>query len=146
VLRGIDRPLPILGLDISDEMLVRAERALRSFQGYRFARADGCALPLASDCLETVCCFGGLHVIAHPERAMREMARVLRPGGLFFASILTRPGGSIGRYLSRRYVELGFLSTDFTQDQARSLLVDAGLSVSGWRLNGAMVLASARKS
>ena len=137
--------ISLIGLDLSPEMLAQAETRLRTRAGFYSILADACAIPLASDSYETICCFGGLHVIAHPAKAIHEMVRVLRPGGHFFASILLQPRGKVSQHLAKRYVELGFLSTSFSKTQALSLLTEAGLTIERSILNGRMLLVTARK-
>ncbi|HNV68902.1 MAG TPA: class I SAM-dependent methyltransferase [Candidatus Ozemobacteraceae bacterium] len=143
--RSLALPHPLVGLDVSRDMLSQAESNLNHLPGFVSVRADACALPFPGQEFQTVCCFGGLHVIAHPERAMAEMARVLRSGGRFAASILLIPHGRVSDYLSRRYVELGFLSTRFTRTNAEALVQQSGLDLIDTHLNGRMLLVSARK-
>lgn len=42
---------------------------------------DGESVPLPDGCADAVLCTWSLCTIPHPERALREMARLLRPGG-----------------------------------------------------------------
>lgn len=42
---------------------------------------DGEAVPLPDGCADAVLCTWALCTIPHPERALREMARLLKPGG-----------------------------------------------------------------
>lgn len=143
--RRLSLPHPLIGLDFSGEMLSQAEANLGHLPDFRTVQADACHLPYPDGEFLTVCCFGGLHVIAHPERAMSEMARVLAPGGAFHASILLIPHGRISEYLSHRYVELGFLSTRFTRSKAENLVSQTGLQITRSSLNGRMLLVSARR-
>ncbi len=135
----------LLGVDLSPAMLCRAQERLAGHRGCRFMHADVGALPFADRSWSRICCFGGLHVFAQPERAMAEMGRVLAPGGTFHASILTHPRGHFGPGLVRRYLELGFLSTDFTRDRALTLLTSVGLTITTCTANGQMLLISAVK-
>lgn len=145
-LKRLGRPVfaPHLCLDIADDMLVTAERNLAGIPGLRTVRADAGALPFADGSCSRVCCYGGLHVIAHPGKAAREMRRVLRHGGLFSASILLTPPGPISGHLARRYVDLGFLSTNFTWRSALGLLEGAGFTDLCPQANGRMMLVTGR--
>lgn len=51
------------------------------------AVADGYALPFADDSFDLVCLFDCVEHIPDDLRAMKEVARVLRPGGLTFLSV-----------------------------------------------------------
>jgi ArsR family transcriptional regulator len=71
-----------VAVDMSREMLVRArERAGAAGGAVDFVRGDVQELPLPGDSVDGVVANMILHHLAHPERAFREMARVLRRGG-----------------------------------------------------------------
>ncbi|NLI77269.1 MAG: class I SAM-dependent methyltransferase [Candidatus Riflebacteria bacterium] len=133
----------IVGLDISADMLGRARRTLGGNPRFRSVLADARRLPFAGGTFRRVCCYGGLHVMAHPEEALAAMAAVLAPGGRFFASILLRPGGRFPAHLARRYVELGFLSSTFDEEEILELVRQAGLQPLEVVHNGRMLLLEA---
>jgi SAM-dependent methyltransferase len=86
LLRSGARPV---ALDVSAGMLVRAA-ALNMLTGLDvpLLQADAGALPLAGGSVDLACsAFGGLPFIADIEGALAEVARVLRPGGRFVASV-----------------------------------------------------------
>ncbi|TRW89073.1 class I SAM-dependent methyltransferase [Mycolicibacterium sp. 018/SC-01/001] len=56
-------------------------RVTHSHRGVRVVDAPAEALPLADDSVDTVVCTLVLCTVAEPERALREIKRVLRPGG-----------------------------------------------------------------
>ena len=69
----------VLALDLTAEMLAAArERAAASGAG--LAQADGARLPLADGVLSAVFTAGYLPHVADPVAALRELARVTRPG------------------------------------------------------------------
>ncbi|MBO4299564.1 MAG: class I SAM-dependent methyltransferase [Clostridia bacterium] len=51
----------------------------------RFEVADAAALPYAGDSFDAVIISNALHVMPEPEKALREIDRVLKPGGLLIA-------------------------------------------------------------
>ena len=60
--------------------------------------ADVGALPLADGSVDLVVTFTGLHCFPDPRRAVAEMARVLRPGGVVTGSMLApTPGRGTSR-------------------------------------------------
>ncbi|MER7858981.1 class I SAM-dependent methyltransferase [Amycolatopsis japonica] len=84
---GLNLPLypdgvTLTGIDLSDGMLAIARgRAERLGHPVTLRRADAHDLPFDADSFDTVVCTLGLCAIPDDGRALREMARVLRPGG-----------------------------------------------------------------
>lgn len=65
--------------------LARDEAARRAITGIEFAVADVHALPFADDSFDVVHAHQVLQHVADPVRALREMRRVCRPGGIVAA-------------------------------------------------------------
>ncbi|MEU9690732.1 class I SAM-dependent methyltransferase [Amycolatopsis japonica] len=84
---GLNLPLypggvTLTGIDLSDGMLAIARgRAERLGHPVTLLRADAHDLPFDADSFDTVVCTLGLCAIPDDGKALREMARVLRPGG-----------------------------------------------------------------
>lgn len=79
----------VVGIDISGEMVLAAERRAGEggFGNVRFQRMDAEALAFAEGSFDTVVCALGLMYMPEPEQALREMQRVLRPGGRLVAAV-----------------------------------------------------------
>ncbi|MGZ4658009.1 MAG: class I SAM-dependent methyltransferase [Blastococcus sp.] len=79
----------VVALDLSAGMLARAAELNRATGiDVPLLQADAGTLPLADASLDLVCsAFGGLPFVADVEGALTEVARVLRPGGRFVASV-----------------------------------------------------------
>jgi SAM-dependent methyltransferase len=74
----------ILCVDLSANALKQAEAALGDdSRRATFHAGDVCALPLADGSADWVSMNAALHHIPHPEQVLREIDRVLRPGGRF---------------------------------------------------------------
>jgi len=73
----------VLGIDLSGQMIEAASRRARAGQSSNvsFARMDAETLDLPDASFDIVLCALGLMYMPDPERALREMRRVLRPGG-----------------------------------------------------------------
>jgi SAM-dependent methyltransferase len=99
------------GVDLSPAMLRRAERRAAALDGARIEllRGDAASLPLPSDHADLFLSYWGLHCFEDPAAALREAARVTKPGGRLVGStfvrgarlrqrLLIRPGlGDFGR-------------------------------------------------
>lgn len=72
----------VTGIDIAPRAieLARANFAQRRLEG-RFLEMDGGAMSFADCSFDLVYCHTVLHFTPHPERVVREIHRVLRPGG-----------------------------------------------------------------
>ena len=72
-----------VGIDISAQMVAAAATACaaRGLQNVEFARMDAEALEFSDQCFDVVLCSLGLMYMPDAEQAIREMHRVLRPGG-----------------------------------------------------------------
>jgi SAM-dependent methyltransferase len=78
-----------VAFDLSAGMLARAAELNRTTGvGVPLVQADAGALPFADGSMDLACsAFGGLPFVADVEAVLREVARVLRPGGRFVASV-----------------------------------------------------------
>jgi demethylmenaquinone methyltransferase/2-methoxy-6-polyprenyl-1,4-benzoquinol methylase len=84
----------ITGMDFCQPMLDEAElkktKSPRS-ASVAFRQGDGLALPLADATFDAVTISFGLRNMADRDRALREMRRVLRPGGRLFVLEFSQP-------------------------------------------------------
>lgn len=71
----------VVGADLTAAMLEAAVRAGRDRDG-RLLLADVAALPLRSSCFDAVFAAGLVAHLPHPAENLRELARVVRPGGM----------------------------------------------------------------
>lgn len=73
----------LIAVDLSPGMLARARERIRTEgpESVTLLRADTVRLPLPDASVDGVVANMILHHLPHPEAALREMARVLRPGG-----------------------------------------------------------------
>ncbi len=139
-----------VGVDLSEGMLAQAARSCADTGiAVALVQADASALPFAASSFEVVCsAFGGFPFVADVGRALREVARVLRPAGRLVFSV-THPFHWVfpddadparlqvtGSYFDRRpYVELDehgrpmYVEHHRTMGDWIRLLVSAGFSV-----------------
>ncbi len=79
----------VLGIDLSGKMIDAAQQraARRKSANVGFARMDAEALAAPSGSFDAALCALGLMYFPDPARALREMLRVLRPGGRVSLSV-----------------------------------------------------------
>ncbi|WP_082112882.1 class I SAM-dependent methyltransferase [Pseudoxanthomonas suwonensis] len=73
----------VIGIDISERMIETAQQRAsdRKRDNVRFLRMDAEQLAWPDACFDLVVCAFGLMYMPNPEQALREIHRVLRPGG-----------------------------------------------------------------
>jgi SAM-dependent methyltransferase len=78
-----ERGARVVALDLTPAMLAaaRAQAEARGLANFETRLGDAAALPFPSDAFDLVSCRVCAHHFARPLEALREMARVLRPGG-----------------------------------------------------------------
>jgi len=83
----------VVGCDFSEPMLdlAREKAGARGAAGVRFEWADALSLPYDAGRFDAVTVGFGLRNFADRDRGLREMARVLRPGGRLVVLEFTRP-------------------------------------------------------
>ena len=70
-----------IGLDSSATMLAQAVSETPAGSQVDYVRGDGIDLPFADGTFDAVSCYGALYLMDDPFGALREMIRVLSPGG-----------------------------------------------------------------
>jgi SAM-dependent methyltransferase len=127
----------VIGLDIARSMLDRAADRTRrvGLPNVALVRADALALPFADGSFARVNCAGGLHQLPDLEGAVRELARVMTPGGRVTLSGFARPGdpraGGVRERLGRG-PGLHVVSLDGLSDTlARNGFEEIGAEMSG---------------
>jgi ubiquinone/menaquinone biosynthesis C-methylase UbiE len=71
----------VVGIDLSPEMIHQAVTLAEGVENVRFEMADAERLPFGDREFTSVLCSNSFHHYPYPLQAVREMARVLAPGG-----------------------------------------------------------------
>ncbi len=87
----------VVGLDFAERML---ERARRKSLEIEWVRGDLLALPFAEGSFDAATVGFGVRNVADLERALRELRRVLRPGGRLGILEITQPRGLLRPFFS----------------------------------------------
>jgi 2-polyprenyl-3-methyl-5-hydroxy-6-metoxy-1,4-benzoquinol methylase len=83
------RGIPVVAIDLSEYILdkARANAAAKGLgQMIRFERGNLLQLPVADNSYDCVLCWGVLMHVPEVEKAMSELARAVKPGGLLIVS------------------------------------------------------------
>ena len=91
--RLVGRSGQVTGLDFSAEMLRRAERksAGPDAATIQWVRGDATAMPFGDSSFAAATIAFGLRNLPDPEAGLRELARIVRPGGRVVCLEITRP-------------------------------------------------------
>lgn len=87
----------VTGLDFSERML---ERARRKSSAIEWVQGDMLALPFADATFDAATVGFGVRNVADLELALRELRRVLRPGGRLAILEITQPRGALRPFFS----------------------------------------------
>ncbi len=147
--RGLrpEQELHYVAADLSPVMLRRAsgEAHRRGIHWIEFIEADVEALPFGDRSFDLVVTYTGLHCFPDPPAAIREMARVLRPGGELRGTTVVRRAGTRQEAFVRTMQLGGVFGPGLTLAGIESSLADAGLVKVSTSRNGALAYFSARR-
>jgi ubiquinone/menaquinone biosynthesis C-methylase UbiE len=73
----------VYATDLTKEMLANSARFLKQERNIQFVLADAEALPFLDEAFDLVTCRIAAHHFPHPHNFIKEVARVLKPGGRF---------------------------------------------------------------
>jgi ubiquinone/menaquinone biosynthesis C-methylase UbiE len=136
-----------VGVDLSPAMIARARELAADVPNAEFREADSERLPFPDETFTAVLCTTSFHHYPDPHRAIREMARVLTPGGR--ATI----GDGCSDRLATRVLDLALRTFQrshvhfYRSRELERLFAEAGLPQTSSRLlfRGGYVIATARK-
>jgi SAM-dependent methyltransferase len=113
----------VTGIDISDEMVTVARDSSRSHPNTDFEVASAEQLPFPDNEFTQAFSMESLYYYRNMTKALKEIQRVLKPGGAFFAVVdLYRENEATHQWIDDLKVPVELLSID----EYRSLFIDAG--------------------
>ena len=116
--------------DASAEMIAEAKRDNRSAKLY-FSVQDMFCLPYAEESFDVVIVSNALHIVPQPEKALAEIRRVLKDGGVLIAPTFTHAGNSFSGRAKAFFMKLaGFpLHSKWTSEEYLRFLQQNGWTV-----------------
>ena len=129
----------VTGFDLDPNMIALAEKRLETFgDRARVFVGDAEAIDAPDGCFDAVVDYGVIHHIPQWQKALREIARVLKPGGIFYFEDLLK--GLISTWPA----PLLFDHPQDTQFYGREFRIEmerAGLRIQRWRQVGNWMVA-----
>ncbi len=116
--------------DVSAEMIAEAKRDNHSAKLY-FSVQDMFRLPYADQSFDVVIVSNALHIVPQPEKALCEIHRVLKDGGVLIAPTFTHAGNSFFGKIRAFFMKLaGFpLHSKWTSEEYLAFLRQNGWTV-----------------
>ena len=116
--------------DASAEMITEAKRDNRSAK-LHFSVQDMFRLPYADGSFDAVIVSNALHIVPQPEKALREIRRVLKDDGVLIAPTFTHAGNSFSGKVRAFFMKLaGFpLHSRWTSEEYLTFLQQNGWTV-----------------
>ena len=131
---GRRRPVRLYGLDLSENMIVEAGKRLAALDGdWNLQVGDAVSLPYEDRTFDTVACNASFHHYTDPGRVLKEIRRVLKPGGTLVLGDPTAP------FFLRPLLNLSFSGRKsgdhhlYGKREIIGLLREAGFSVKRWK-------------
>jgi ubiquinone/menaquinone biosynthesis C-methylase UbiE len=136
-------PYSITGLDISHTFVELAQRkAAEAGVEVNFQQGNASALPFAADTFDFLVCRAAFKNFGDPVGALKEMHRVLKPGGRALIIDLRRDAslesidhhvntmalGAVNRAMTKLTFRLMLLKSAYTKPQLETMLAQAGVS------------------
>jgi ubiquinone/menaquinone biosynthesis C-methylase UbiE len=141
--RLMGRPLPrrVVAFDLAPAMLAGARRRFARTSWIELLAADVERLPLADASFDTANVANAAHCFRDLDAALREVRRVLRPGGTLTLNALLHPrGGRLARRIAAAIdawgMKKGILESPFEAGDVLTRVGAAGFVVERWNVHG----------
>jgi ubiquinone/menaquinone biosynthesis C-methylase UbiE len=124
----------VVGIDYAEPMLAGAVRRFAGRTDIELRHADVSLLPYADNTFDTVNIANAIHCFPDVDGALRDVFRVLKPGGTLAANVLLYPRGiwpfrRIAERLDSWGMRKGILHTPYERQGIRERIVKTGFEV-----------------
>lgn len=131
----------ILGFDYAERMLTGARKNFKNQPQVKLLRADAASLPLADSCFDTASIANAIHCLPDVAGSLKELHRVIKPGGLLTGNCLLEPkGNSVFDRLAKKInlwgIKKGILNRTFSANEVVTLLESSGFEIQLQEIRG----------
>lgn len=124
----------VMGIDYAPSMLAGARKRFASNPQVQVQHADAALLPFPDNSYDTANIANSIHCFPTVDGALRDILRVLKPGGTLAANVLLYPTGFAPlRWFAQKIndwgIRKGILYSPFEQHVVRQKMLDAGYEV-----------------
>lgn len=118
----------LIATDFSRKMLARAKRKLREQENVRFCYADIMNLEFADARFDKAVAANVIHLLNEPEKALRELMRVVKPGGtILIPTYISKEANSSAR-ITKIFNKMGAnFRNEFDIDSYRKFFESMGI-------------------
>lgn len=118
-----------IGTDFSEKMILEAKKS-GEYENLTFEVADATALSFADEEFDCVLIANALHIMPNPDRAMKEIHRVLKPNGTLFAPTFLWKEGKQRNIIKSLISISGFkMYQEWNKKQFEDFIEEYGFSV-----------------
>lgn len=131
----------IVGIDYAESMLEGARRRFARDPNVKVRHADASELPYPDAEFDTASIANSVHCFPDVDSALRDVLRVLKPGGTLAANVLLYPRtpwpfNRIAQVINDWGIRKGILYTPYTQEDVRDRLAKIGFEIVSEAVSG----------
>jgi ubiquinone/menaquinone biosynthesis C-methylase UbiE len=132
--RLIDNKGSFYGVDLSAKMIKKAKENFKTKENFHFIKANAESIPLDDNLFDAIICTNSFHHYLHPDKALKEMYRLLKTGGKVY---ILDPTADIWviKIIDKliHFFENGHVKM-YSTKEFKELIVDSGLKYEGRKI------------
>ena len=115
------------GVDLSPKMIDKAKENFSDKNNFHFIEANSESIPLDDNMFDVIICTNSFHHYLHPDKAMKEIHRLLKPGGKIYIldptadTLLIKLVDKIIKMVESAHVKM------YSTKEFKQLMLNAGL-------------------
>ena len=122
------------GADLSEKMIEKAKENFAGKENIYFIRANAESIPLEDNFFDIIISTNSFHHYLHPDKALKEFHRLLKPGGKLYIldptadNLVLKVIDKIVKLLEREHVKM------YSTEEFKKLYAEARLNYSGTKI------------